>query len=221
MKACVFIPADLEQGKIVGSAVYGPTLVAVEGGYDDVNRLCSELSDKYPWAFVNINMRALLRRGQQDARLRSLRATGLACAGPLHSATGQRLPLHEDIQGDQGVRLAWPRRLERHPHERYPGARLLAHIRRLAARELHHPSQKPNTIAKSLAIGNPADGYYALKALEQTGGASAAVTDEEIVDGIKLLAETEGIFAETAGGSSSPGCAGSSRAGTSGRTKLW
>jgi threonine synthase len=200
MKACVFIPADLEQGKIVGSAVYGPTLVAVEGGYDDVNRLCSELSDKYPWAFVNINMRPYYAEGSKTLGYEVCEQLGWRapdhCIVPLASGS-----LFTKIY--KGIKeFAWLGLVDWN-------ATRMSGIQALGCSPIYDAwqrgsftirPQKPNTIAKSLAIGNPADGYYALKALEQTGGASAAVTDEEIVDGIKLLAETEGIFAETAGG---------------------
>ena len=200
MKASVFIPADLEQGKIVGSAVYNPTLVAVEGSYDEVNRLCSELGDRYPWAFVNINMRPYYAEGSKTLGYEVCEQLGWRapdhCIVPLASGS-----LFTKIY--KGIKeLAWLGLVDWNA-TRMSGAQALGCSPIYEAWERHSftiKPQKANTIAKSLAIGNPADGYYALKVLEQTNGAAAAVTDDEVVDGIKLLAETEGIFAETAGG---------------------
>src|SRR3990172_6345447 len=200
MKARVFIPADLEQGKIVGSAVYAPTLVAVDGGYDDVNRLCSELSDRYPWAFVNVNLRPYYAEGSKTLGYEVCEQLGWRapdhCIVPLASGS-----LFTKIY--KGIKeLAWLGLVDWNA-TRMSGAQALGCSPIYEAWERHSftiKPQKANTIAKSLAIGNPADGYYALKVLEQTNGAAAAVTDDEVVDWIKLLAETEGIFAETAGG---------------------
>jgi threonine synthase len=200
MKASVFIPADLEQGKIVGSAIYNPTLVAVEGSYDEVNRLCSELGDRYPWAFVNINMRPYYAEGSKTLGYEVCEQLGWRapdhCIVPLASGS-----LFTKIY--KGIKeLAWLGLVDWNA-TRMSGAQALGCSPIYEAWERHSFTirpQKANTIAKSLAIGNPADGYYALKVLEQTNGAAAAVTDDEVVDGIKLLAETEGIFAETAGG---------------------
>ncbi|HET9476726.1 MAG TPA: threonine synthase [Dehalococcoidia bacterium] len=200
MKACVFIPADLEQGKVIGSAVYNPTLVAVDGGYDEVNRLCSELGDKYPWAFVNINVRPYYAEGSKTLGYEVCEQLGWRapdhCIVPLASGS-----LFTKIY--KGIKeLAWLGLVEWNA-TRMSGAQALgcSPIYDAYSRgSLNIRPQKPNTIAKSLAIGNPADGYYALKVMEQTGGAATAVTDDEVVAGIKLLAETEGIFAETAGG---------------------
>jgi threonine synthase len=200
MRACVFIPADLEQGKIIGSAVYNPTLVAVEGSYDDVNRLCSELGDKYPWAFVNINVRPYYAEGSKTLGYEVCEQLGWRapdhCVVPLASGS-----LFTKIY--KGIKeLAWLGLIEWNT-PRMSGAQALGCSPIWEAwnrGSMNIRPQKPNTIAKSLAIGNPADGYYALKTMKDTNGAAAAVTDDEVVEGIKLLAETEGIFAETAGG---------------------
>ncbi len=200
MKAVVFIPADLEQGKIVGSAVYAPTLVAVDGSYDDVNRLCSELSDKYPWAFVNINVRPYYAEGSKTLAYEVCEQLGWRapdhCLVPLASGS-----LFTKIY--KGIKeLAWLGLVDWR-HTRMSGAQAEGCSPIVEAYERQSfdiRPQKPNTIAKSLAIGNPADGYYALKVLDQSGGFGVAVSDEEVVEGIKLLAETEGVFAETAGG---------------------
>ena len=200
MKACVFIPADLEQGKIVGSAVYAPTLVAVDGGYDDVNRLCSELSDRYPWAFVNINVRPYYAEGSKTLGYEVCEQLGWRapdhCIVPLASGS-----LFTKIY--KGIKeLAWLGLIE-WTAPRMSGAQAegCSPITEAWQRQSYNiRPQKPNTIAKSLAIGNPADGYYALKVLADSNGAATAVSDDEVVEGIKLLAETEGVFAETAGG---------------------
>ena len=200
MQARVFIPSDLERGKIIGSAVYAPTLVAVDGSYDDVNRLCSELGDKYPWAFVNINVRPYYAEGSKTLGHEVCEQLGWRapdhCIVPM--ASGSLLTkIYKGIK-----ELAWLGLTDWNP-TRMSGAQALgcSPIAEAYGRDSWNiRPQKPNTIAKSLAIGNPADGYYALKTMRSTNGSAVAVPDEEIVEGIQLLAETEGIFAETAGG---------------------
>ncbi len=200
LEALVFIPADLEQGKIVGSAIYGPTLVAVQGSYDDVNRLCSELAERYPWAFVNINIRPYYAEGSKTLGYEVCEQLGWRipdhCIVPVASGS-----LFTKIY--KGMKeLAWLGLVEwRRP--RMSAAQALGCspvVEAWERRSYDIRPQRPNTIAKSLAIGNPADGYYALRVINETGGYGVAVTDEEIIEGIKLLAETEGIFSETAGG---------------------
>jgi len=200
MDAVVFVPADLEQGKLIGSAVYGPTLVAVDGSYDEVNRLCSELSDKYPWAFVNINMRPYYAEGSKTLAYEVCEQLGWQapdhCIVPLASGS-----LYTKIY--KGLKeMAWLGLVEWR-RTRMSGAQALGCSPIVEAWErqsFNIKPQKPNTIAKSLAIGNPADGYHALKVMTQSGGHAVAISDDEVVEGIRLLAETEGIFAETAGG---------------------
>jgi threonine synthase len=200
MECFVFIPDDLEQGKVVGSAIYNPTLVTVRGSYDDVNRLCTELSMSYNWGFVNINVRPYYAEGS--------RTIGYEVAEQL----GWRAPDHivaPMASGSMYTKI-WKGLQEFHkvglidePRTRMSGAQAAGCSPITAAYQggtLNFVPQKPNTIARSLAIGNPADGYYALKQMQETGGGAEMVTDDEVVEGIKLLAETEGIFAETAGG---------------------
>ena len=208
MQAFVFIPQDLERGKIVGSSIYGATLIAVDGNYDDVNRLCSELADKYNertpggrrWAFVNINMRPYYAEGSKTLGYEV--AEQLGWRAPEHvvapMASGS---LYTKIwKGLQELAKLW---LIDSVQTKMSGAQARGCSPIVTAYEggtLNVRPVRPQTIAKSLAIGNPADGYYALKVMEESGGYGVASDDDEIVEGIKLLAESEGIFAETAGG---------------------
>jgi threonine synthase len=200
MSAYIFIPADLEQGKIVATAVYGPQLVAVQGTYDDVNRLCSEIAGQYEWAFVNVNIRPYYAEGSKSL------------AFEIAEQLGWRAPDHVIVPIASGSLLT---KIRRGLDELVTVGLLDGHETRISgaqaegcspvatafkAGEEHVRPVKPNTIAKSLAIGNPADGYYAIKAARESGGVMESVTDEEIVEGITLLARTEGVFTETAGG---------------------
>jgi threonine synthase len=202
MESVVFIPADLEAGKVVTTAVFGGKLVAVDGNYDDVNRLCAELASERPsWAFVNVNVRTYYAEGSKTLAFEV--AEQLGWQAPDHVvvpvASGSQL-----TKVAKGFGELWQvGLLEEEPHVRISGAQAAGCSPVATAfaegRDIVKPV-KPRTIAKSLAIGNPADGPYALDAVRASGGAFAAVTDEEIVEGIRLLARTEGIFAETAGG---------------------
>jgi threonine synthase len=198
----VFIPADLEAGKIVTTAVYGPHLVAVDGNYDDVNRLCAELaSERETWAFVNVNLRTYYAEGSKTLAFET--AEQLGWQAPDHVvvpvASGSQL-----TKIAKGFSELWKvGLLEEEPHVRVSGAQAAGCSPVATAFVERHDyvrPVKPATIAKSLAIGNPADGWYALDTVRSSGGRLAAVTDEELVDGMLLLARTEGIFAETAGG---------------------
>jgi threonine synthase len=196
----IFIPDDLEHGKIIGSAIYGPHTVAIRGNYDDVNRLCSEIADKYRWAFVNINIRPYYTEGAKTY--------GFEIAEQL----GWRLPQHVVVPTAGGTILPKVARafeelalvgLLSEPMPKIYSAQAAGCAP--VVRALHRGTDviepvKPNTIAKSIAIGNPADGYYVLQAVRQSGGWAEAVSDDEIVAGIHLLAESEGIFTEPAGG---------------------
>jgi threonine synthase len=200
VKAYVFVPSNLESGKLVGSAVYGATLVAVDGSYDDVNRLCSELADKYPWAFVNINVRPYYSEGSKTLAYEVAEQLGWRapdhCIVPMASGS----LLTKIGKGLDEMAKLW---LLDSVQTKISGAQALGCspiVTAWQAGTLNIRPVKPNTIAKSLAIGNPADGYYALKVIGDSGGSAVASDDDEIVDGIKLLAESEGVFAETAGG---------------------
>jgi len=200
LKAYVFIPADLEQGKVLGSAIYAPTLVAVDGNYDQVNRLCTEVADKYPWAFVNINVRPYYAEGSRTLGFETAEQLGWRapdhCVVPIASGS-LFTKIYKGFKELEKVGLIDA------VHTRMSGAQAdgcspVATAYREGS--MNFRPVKPQTIAKSLAIGNPADGYYALRQLAETGGSCASVSDDEVIEGMKLLAEAEGIFAETAGG---------------------
>ena len=201
IRSFVFIPRDLELQKIVTTAVYGTTLVAVEGTYDDVNRLASELAGQHAdWAFVNVNVRPYYAEGSKTL--------GYEVAEQL----GWRLPRQVVIPVASGAQLV---KVDKAFRELVALGLVDGEVPRIfgaqaagcapvaaafkAGSDVVRPV-RPSTIAKSLAIGNPADGSYVLDVTRRTGGAVEDVTDEEVVDGIRLLARTEGVFAETAGG---------------------
>ncbi len=200
MPAYVFIPSDLEQGKVVGAGSYGPELGAIDGTYADVNRVCGELASEKPWAFVNINVRPYYAEGSKTI--------GFEIAEQL----GWELPDHVVAPMASGSMLV---KIEKAFTELVDLGLVDGHPVRVSGAQAEGCSpiatahadgtgairpQRPQTIAKSLAIGNPADGYYALDAVARTGGTMAAVSDAEIVDAMRLLASTEGIFGETAAG---------------------
>jgi threonine synthase len=200
MKCYIFMPEGVEAGKIVGSTIYGAHVITIRGNYDDVNRLCSEIADKYGWAFVNINLRPYYTEGAKTF--------GFEVAEQL----GWRLPDNIVVPTAGGTIL--PKVAKAFKELREVGLIEDAHCKIHSAQAtgsapvihaLHKGTElitpvKPNTIAKSIAIGNPADGYYVLKAVRDSGGWGDSATDPEIIDAIKLLARTEGIFAEPAGG---------------------
>jgi threonine synthase len=198
--ACVFIPADLEPAKVLNTAVYGARIVRINGNYDQVNRLCSQVADRFKWGLVNVNLRPYYSEGSKTH--------GYEIAEQL----GWRLPENVVVPMAGGslitriakafrelITLGW---VEDKP-VRFFGAQatgcspISSAVKRGLAR---FEPQKPNTIARSLAIGNPADGPFAIKQIHESGGWAEDISDPEIVAAIKLLAETEGIFTETAGG---------------------
>jgi threonine synthase len=198
--ACVFIPADLEPAKVLNTAVYGARIVRINGNYDQVNRLCAQIADRFQWGLVNVNLRPYYSEGSKTH--------GYEIAEQL----GWRLPDNVVVPMAGGslitkiakafrelIALGW---VEEKP-VRFFGAQatgcspISSAVKRGLAR---FEPQKPNTIARSLAIGNPADGPFAIKQIRESGGWAEDISDPEIVAAIKLLAETEGIFTETAGG---------------------
>jgi len=200
LQSYIFIPADLELGKVLGTLIYTANVIGVNGNYDDVNRLCSEVAGKYRWGFVNINLRPFYAEGSKSF--------GFEIAEQL----GWRVPDCVVVPMAGGslitkIRKAFAEfeKLDLVPgnHCRVFGAQatgcspITTAVK--AGRDFIKPV-KPQTIAKSIAIGNPADGYYAIKAMTESGGWGEDVSDDEVVAGIRMLAEDEGIFTETAGG---------------------
>jgi len=200
LESYVFIPHDLEQGKVLGAGIFGTKIIGIKGKYDDVNRLCSEVAGKYGWAFVNVNVRPFYAEGSKSLGYEMMEQLGWRA--PKHvvvpMASGSlctkvdksikefiKLGLIEDngtaVYGAQATGCS-------------PISKSVKD-----GTDLIHPVHA-DTIAKSLAIGNPADGYYANRVIKESGGWAEDVSDQEVVDAMKLLAETEGIFAETAGG---------------------
>jgi len=201
LEAYILVPSDLERSKILGTSVYGAKLVGVRGTYDQVNRLCTQIAFKYGWGFVNINLRAYYAEGSKSMGFEIAEQLGwrtpqhVVCPmaggsliGKLHKAFGElaRVGLIKDpsckIHGAQ-------------PTGCNPISDMVKNNR-----EQHRPVRKPNTIAKSLAIGDPADGYFAARVIRESGGWAEDVSDPEISEAMVLLGRTEGIFAETAGG---------------------
>ncbi len=200
LESYVFVPADLEEQKILATGVYGTKLVAVRGNYDDVNRLCTELSGEHPWAFVNVNLRPYYAEGSKTLAFEVAEQLGFelpdhvvcpVASGSLFTKIARGFEEWIDLGILDG---ALPAFHGAQAEGCSPVAQAYA-----AGHDVCRPV-RPDTIAKSLAIGNPADGVFALEVARSTGGSIDAVSDAEIVDGIRLLAETTGIFTETAGG---------------------
>jgi threonine synthase len=197
----VFVPADLEEQKLLATGIYGTNLVGIRGTYDDVNRLCTELSQTHPWAFVNVNLRPYYSEGSKTLAFETIEQLGWnlpdRIVGPIASGS-MFTKLAKGIREWQDVGLVegeLPTFCGAQPEGCSPVATAFAE-----GWDVCKPEQKPDTIAKSLAIGDPADGPYALELARQTGGEIESVNDDEIRAGIKLLAETTGVFTETAGG---------------------
>lgn len=200
LKAYVFIPSDLEQGKVVNSLIYGANVVGIKGHYDEVNRLCAEIAGKYGWAFVNVNMRPYYAEGSKSMGFEIMEQLGWKI--PNHTvvcmASGSLLTkIHKSYQ--EFTKLGFVESRNYHVHGAQATGCSPISTAQKAGLDFFKPV-KPNTIAKSLAIGTPADGFYALKVMKETSGSCDDVSDDEIREGIKMLAECEGIFAETAGG---------------------
>ncbi|HEX2129239.1 MAG TPA: threonine synthase [Solirubrobacterales bacterium] len=200
LESYVFVPADLEEQKLLATGVYGTRLVGVRGSYDDVNRLCTQLAETRPWAFVNVNLRPYYAEGSKTIAYETIEQLGwslpdrIVCpiaSGSLFTKIGRGISEWLEVglvEGDL------PKFNGAQPEGCNPVAEAYAE-----GWDVCKP-QRPETIAKSLAIGNPADGPYAVELARSTGGSIEAVTDAEITEGIRLLAETTGIFTETAGG---------------------
>jgi threonine synthase len=200
MRAYVFIPADLEPSKVVGAAIYGPTIIGIKGNYDQVNKLCAEIADSFKWAFVNVNVRPYYAEGSKTLGFEVAEQLGWRapdhCVVPM--ASGSLLTkIYKGFQEFTKVGLIDEHKTRMSGAQAEGCAPIVTAFKEKS--DIIKPV-KPDTIAKSLAIGNPADGYYALKIIDKTGGDAESVTDEEVVEGIFTLARTEGVYTETAGG---------------------
>jgi len=200
MDCCVFIPDNLEAGKLLGSAIFGPTILAIAGNYDDVNRLCTQVADRYGWGFVNINLRSYYAEGAKTMGFEIVEQLGWRYPTHLVSPVAGGTLLPRIVRGLRELREVGLVDGEL-PHIHAAQAAGCAPVVNAIHAGIDYPEPvKPDTIAKSIAIGNPADGYQVVQTVRSTGGTGAAVTDQQIVDAICLLAETEGIFTEPAGG---------------------
>ena len=200
VECCVFIPDNLEAGKLLGSAVYRPTILAIAGNYDDVNRLCTQVGDRYGWGFVNINLRSYYAEGAKTMGFEIVEQLGWKYPKHLVSPVAGGTLLPRILRGLRELKEIGLVSGDL-PHIHAAQAAGCAPVVNALNEGLEHPEPvRPNTIAKSIAIGNPADGFQVLEAVRSTGGAGAAVSDTQIVEAIQLLAETEGIFTEPAGG---------------------
>ena len=200
MKSYVFVPASVETGKLVGIAIYDPVLVTVEGSYDDVNRLCAQLTQKYNWGFININLRPFYAEGSKTLGYEVAEQLGWRAPDCVVAPAASGLLFTRIWKGlEELSMLGLIGPFNTHMYvAQAAGSSPIVNAFKAGAHHIH--PVVPDTIAQSIAIGNPADGYYALRVARQSGGGAGSVTDEEIIEGMKLLAQTEGIFAEAAGG---------------------
>ncbi len=200
MRAYVFVPSNLETGKMVGAAVYNPVLIAVEGSYDDVNRLCAEATQRYRWGFININLRPYYAEGSKTLGFEVAEQLGWRAPDCIVAPAASGLVFTRIWKGLEEMAML---RLIDSVNTRMfvtqaAGSAPIVNAFKTSSQHVH--PVKPNTIVGSIAIGNPADGFYALRIARQSGGGACAVSDEEAIAGVRLLAETEGIFAEPTGG---------------------
>jgi threonine synthase len=205
VECCVFIPDNLEAGKVLGSAIFGPTILAIAGNYDDVNRLCTQVADRLGWGFVNINLRAYYAEGAKTLGFEVVEQLGWRFPQHLVSPVAGGTLLPRIARGFRELRTIGlvDGELPRIHAAQAAGCAPVVHALQSGAEQIE--LVRPNTIAKSIAIGNPADGHQVLQTVRTTGGSGTAVSDEQIVDAIRLLAETEGIFTEPAGGTTLAG----------------
>jgi threonine synthase len=201
LRSFVLIPSDLERSKIVNSLVFGTNVVAIEGSYDQVNRLCSEIAGNHGWGFVNVNLRPYYAEGSKTLGFEIAEQFGWRL--PRHTvipmASGSLLTKIDKAYRELGkVGLVDSSEFSVYGAQATGCSPISTAIKNNT--ETVRPVPKPKTIAKSLSIGTPADGYYAIRTMQETGGTAEDCTDPEIIDAIRLLAETEGVFAETAGG---------------------
>jgi threonine synthase len=200
LKSYVFVPADLEKNKLLAASVYGATLVTVDGNYDAINRLCTQVADHYGWGFANINLRPFYSEGSKTVAFETVEQLGWeapdAIVVPMAGAS-LLTKIHKGL--DELVKVGWLEEAKTRLIGAQPdGCSPVVNAFRAGSEDV--TPVVPNTVAKSLAIGDPADGYYALRAIRSSGGVAEAASDEEIVECIGLLARTEGVWTETAGG---------------------
>ena len=205
LECCVFIPDNLEAGKVLGSAIFGPTILAIAGNYDDVNRLCTQVADRLGWGFVNINLRSYYAEGAKTYGFEIVEQLGWRFPQHVVSPVAGGTLLPRIARGFRELRQIGLVTGELPRIHAAQAAGCAPVVNALESGAEHPEPVRPDTIAKSIAIGNPADGYQVLQTVRGTGGAGAAVSDSEIVAAIRLLAETEGIFTEPAGGTTLAG----------------
>jgi len=205
VECCVFIPDNLEPGKVVGSAIFRPTILAVAGTYDDVNRLCTQVADRFGWGFVNINLRSYYAEGAKTVGFEIVEQLGWRYPRHVVSPVAGGTLLPRILRGFRELREVGLADGEL-PRIHAAQAAGCAPVVRALEAGLDAPEPvRPDTIAKSIAIGNPADGHQVLESIRSSGGSGAAVPDAAIVEAIHLLAQTEGIFTEPAGGTTLAG----------------
>ncbi len=200
MKAYVFVPSNVEPGKLTGVGIYKPNLITVDGSYDDVNRLCAELAQRYNWGFININLRPYYAEGSKTLGFEVAEQLGWRAPDCLVAPAASGLlftRIWKGLQELSTLKLIEPVNTHMYLTQATGSSPI---VNAFEAGSLHVHPVTPNTLVTSIAIGNPADGYYALMVARQSGGGAQAVTDEEAIEGMKLLAQSEGIFAEAAGG---------------------
>jgi len=200
MRAYVFVPSNIEEGKLVGTAIYNPVLVKVDGSYDDVNRLCAEVARRYNWGFININLRPYYAEGSKTLGYEVAEQLGWRAPDCIVAPAASGLLFTRIWKGlDEFSMLGLIKPVNTHMYiAQAAGSSPIVNAFRAGSVHVH--PVKPDTIVKSIAIGNPADGYHALMVARQSGGGACAVDDAEALAGVQLLAQAEGIFAEAAGG---------------------